>query len=240
MTLCGKIVMKKVMKMPQITVKSLKKSYVNGKVTTPVLRGLDFSIEQGEFVALVGPSGSGKTTLLYVLGGLEPYQEGSVLLFDKELNTYSNQEKAILRSKRIGFVFQFFNLIPNLTVYENILLAAILGKKKSKEDIKDILNIVGLSDVIDFYPSQLSGGMQQRVAIARCLINEPDVIFADEPTGNLDYKNGKTIMELFMTLNQVYHKTILMVTHNEDTTAYANRIIHLLDGKVVKDERKSQ
>ena len=226
--------------MAQIKVSDLKKSFLTGKVNTPVLRGLDFSIEQGEFVALVGPSGSGKTTLLYVLGGLEPYQEGSVQLFERELSTYSNQEKANLRSKRIGFVFQFFNLIPNLTVYENILLAAVLGENKSRNDILNILNIVGLSDFIDYYPSQLSGGMQQRVAIARCLINNPDIIFADEPTGNLDYKNGKTIMELFEKLNKDYQKTILMVTHNEDTTAYANRIIHLLDGKVVHDERKSQ
>ncbi|MDX9691853.1 MAG: ABC transporter ATP-binding protein [Acholeplasmataceae bacterium] len=224
--------------MKQIVVQNLMKNYMNGKISTPVLRGLDFSIEKGEFVSLVGPSGSGKTTLLYVLGGLEDYQEGSVLVFDKELKHYTNQEKATLRSKKIGFVFQFYNLIPNLSIYENILLSAVLGNQSSKDDILKILDIVGLKDYENYYPSQLSGGMQQRVAIARCLINEPDIIFADEPTGNLDYENGKKIMELFLELNQVYGKTILMVTHNEETTNYANRIIHLLDGKVIKDEKK--
>jgi len=225
--------------MTQIIVSNLEKSYTNGKVQTPVLRGLNFLIEQGEFVSLVGPSGSGKTTLLYVLGGLEPYQEGSVTVFDKELNSYNAQEKAHLRSKKIGFVFQFYNLIPNLTIYENIMLAAVLGNQSSKEDIYQILDIVGLKGFENYYPSQLSGGMQQRVAIARCLINEPDIIFADEPTGNLDYANGKLIMELFLKLNKELKKTILMVTHNEETTLYATRVIHMLDGKVVADERKA-
>lgn len=226
--------------MLQIKVTDLKKSYLNGKVQTPVLRGLNFSIDKGEFVSLVGPSGSGKTTLLYVLGGLETYQEGSVKVFDKELKDYTSQEKALLRSKKIGFVFQFYNLIPNLTVYENIMLAAVLGNQSSKEDIYKILEIVGLNGYEDYYPNQLSGGMQQRVAIARCLINEPEIIFADEPTGNLDYANGKLIMELFSKLNKDFQKTILMVTHNEETTLYATRVIHMLDGKVVADERKAQ
>lgn len=225
--------------MVHIHVSDLKKSYMNGKIQTPVLRGLSFSIEQGEFVSLVGPSGSGKTTLLYVLGGLEPYQEGSVLVFDKELSHYTSYDKAMLRSKKIGFVFQFYNLIPNLTVYENIMLAAVLGNQSTKEDIYNILDVVGLKGYEDFYPNQLSGGMQQRVAIARCLINEPDIIFADEPTGNLDYANGKLIMELFSKLNKELKKTILMVTHNEETTFYASRVIHMLDGKVVADERKA-
>ncbi len=225
--------------MVHIHVSDLKKSYLNGKVQTPVLRGLSFSIEQGEFVSLVGPSGSGKTTLLYVLGGLEPYQEGSVLVFDKELSHYTSYDKAMLRSKKIGFVFQFYNLIPNLTVYENIMLAAVLGNQSTKEDIYNILDVVGLKGYEDYYPNQLSGGMQQRVAIARCLINEPDIIFADEPTGNLDYANGKLIMELFSKLNKELKKTILMVTHNEETTFYASRVIHMLDGKVVADERKA-
>ncbi len=225
--------------MVHIHVSDLKKSYMNGKIQTPVLRGVSFSIEQGEFVSLVGPSGSGKTTLLYVLGGLEPYQEGSVLVFDKELSHYTSYDKAMLRSKKIGFVFQFYNLIPNLTVYENIMLAAVLGNQSTKEDIYNILDVVGLKGYEDYYPNQLSGGMQQRVAIARCLINEPDIIFADEPTGNLDYANGKLIMELFSKLNKELKKTILMVTHNEETTFYASRVIHMLDGKVVADERKA-
>jgi len=226
--------------MTQMVVSNLWKSYINGKVQTPVLRGLNFSIEPGEFVSLVGPSGSGKTTLLYVLGGLEPYQEGSVKIFNQELNTYTSQEKAHLRSRKIGFVFQFYNLIPNLTVYENILLSQVLGDHKDIEDIIHMLDIVGLKGYENHYPAQLSGGMQQRVAIARCLINQPEIIFADEPTGNLDYANGKIIMELFAKLNKDYKKTILMVTHNEETTLYANRVIHMLDGKVVHDERKAR
>lgn len=226
--------------MSQIKVSNLRKSYKNGKISTEVLCGLDFSIEQGEFVSLIGPSGSGKTTLLYVLGGLEPYQDGSVLFFEKELSSFSDQEKANLRSKDIGFVFQFYNLIPNLTAYENVMLASVLGSSKSKTEILDVLDLVGMRDYANFYPSQLSGGMQQRVAIARCLINDPKIIFADEPTGNLDYKNGTKIMELFKDLNIKYHKTILMVTHNEDTTQYGTRVLHMLDGKVIKDERKSK
>src|SRR5690606_23042316 len=169
--------------------------------------------------------------------GLEDYQEGTIQLFNKELKSYTTKEKAELRSKRIGFVFQFYNLIPNLTVYENILLSAVLGKNRTKEDILNILDVVGLKAYASYYPNQLSGGMQQRVAIARCLINQPEIIFADEPTGNLDYENGKKIMELFSKLNKEFGITILMVTHNEESINYATRIIHLRDGKVLKDER---
>jgi len=237
---CDTIILKRVIKMPQIKVSQLKKEYKNGKTSQEVLKEIDFEIDNGEFVSIVGPSGSGKTTLLYVLGGLEPYQGGSVLVFDKELSTYSNQEKSHLRSNDIGFVFQFYNLIPNLTVYENVLLAAVLGINKKENDIISVLDTVGMKDYKDYYPAQLSGGMQQRVAIARCLINDPKIIFADEPTGNLDYKNGVMIMELFKELNQTHKKTILMVTHNEDTTEYGTRTLHMLDGKVVRDEKQSK
>ncbi|MBU1093897.1 MAG: ABC transporter ATP-binding protein [Firmicutes bacterium] len=226
--------------MNQINVSGLKKNYQTGKVVYEVLKGIDFSVEDGEFVSICGPSGSGKTTLLYVLGGLEPYTAGSISLFGKELNTYTDAEKAKTRSQDIGFVFQFYNLIPNLTVYENILLSSVLGNNKSKDEILPVLDSVGMKDYHAYYPSQLSGGMQQRVAIARCLINDPKIIFADEPIGSLDYKNGIAIMELFKTLNQTYHKTILMVTHNEDTTVYGTRTLHMLDGKVMKDEKNNQ
>lgn len=225
--------------MNQIKVTDLKKNYINGKITHEVLKGIDFSVDEGEFVSICGPSGSGKTTLLYVLSGLEHYTSGSVVLFDQELSTYTDQNKAKLRSEDIGFVFQFYNLIPNLTVYENILLSSVLGKSKSKAEILEVLDAVGMKDFHAYYPSELSGGMQQRVAIARCLINDPKMIFADEPIGNLDYKNGIQIMELFKKLNVTYHKTILMVTHNEDTTHYGTRTLHMLDGKVIKDEKNN-
>jgi len=226
--------------MNQINVSHLKKNYQTGKVVYEVLKGIDFSIDDGEFVSICGPSGSGKTTLLYVLGGLEPYTAGSISVFGKELNTMTDTEKAKMRSCDIGFVFQFYNLIPNLTVYENILLSSVLGSSKSKDEILSVLESVGMKEYHAYYPSQLSGGMQQRVAIARCLINDPKIIFADEPVGSLDYKNGLAIMELFKTLNQEYHKTILMVTHNEDTTFYGTRTLHMLDGKVIKDEKSNQ
>lgn len=226
--------------MNQIKVSGLTKNYQTGKVVYEVLKGIDFSVDDGDFVSICGPSGSGKTTLLYVLGGLEPYTSGSISLFGKELNTYTDAEKAKTRSQDIGFVFQFYNLIPNLTVYENILLSSVLGHNKSKDEILSVLDSVGMKEYHAYYPSQLSGGMQQRVAIARCLINDPKIIFADEPIGSLDYKNGLSIMELFKTLNQEYHKTILMVTHNEDTTVYGTRTLHMLDGKVIKDEKSNQ
>lgn len=226
--------------MNQIKVSGLTKNYQTGKVVYEVLKGIDFSVDDGEFVSICGPSGSGKTTLLYVLGGLEPYTSGSISLFGKELNTYTDTEKAETRSQDIGFVFQFYNLIPNLTVYENILLSSVLGNNKTKEEILGVLDAVGMKDYHAYYPSQLSGGMQQRVAIARCLINDPKIIFADEPIGSLDYKNGLAIMELFKKLNTDFHKTILMVTHNEDTTIYGTRTLHMLDGKVIKDEKSNQ
>lgn len=222
--------------MIQLKVKDLKKDYQNGKLLSKVLKGITFSISDGEFISICGPSGSGKTTLLYVLSGLEPYTSGAVSMFNKELSTYADKEKARLRSQDIGFVFQFYNLIPNLTVYENILLAAVLGKQASKKEIFKILDIVRMKEFARFYPSQLSGGMQQRIAIARCLINDPKIIFADEPIGNLDYKSGLEIMALFKRLNTEQNKTILMVTHNEDTTSYGTRTLRMLDGKVISDE----
>jgi putative ABC transport system ATP-binding protein len=225
--------------MKQIEVRGLTKSYINGSVTYDILRGIDFDVESGEFISICGPSGSGKTTLLYTLSGLESYQGGSVLWLGQELSRMKDIDKANMRAHEMGFVFQFYNLIPNLTVYENVMLASVIGKQKTKQEIMDVLALVGLSDQHHFYPAQLSGGMQQRVSIARALINEPKVLFADEPIGNLDHTNGILIMELFKQLNQTLHTTILMVTHNEDVTRYGTRVIHIEDGKVVKDERNS-
>lgn len=230
------MIVRKVIVMELLVANNLKKSYKMGNKSEIIIKGITLSISKGEFISIVGPSGSGKTTLLYVLSGLESYQEGSVLLFGKELSTYADEDKALLRTKRIGFVFQFYNLLPNLTVFENIMLAAVLGKQYNHDHIISILDQVGMKEFATYYPSQLSGGMQQRVAIARCLVNDPDIIFADEPIGNLDFNNGKQIMELFETLNKVHNKTILMVTHNEDATKYGTRTIHMLDGMILKDE----
>ncbi len=226
--------------MIQIKVSGLKKVYQHQDIKTEALRGLALEIHHQEFISIVGPSGSGKTTLLYVLSGLESFDEGDVSIFNKPLKSYTEKEKASLRSNDIGFVFQFYNLIPNLTVFENVMLAAVIGKQKTKDEVLDLLDLVGMKKYESYYPKQLSGGMQQRVAIARCLVNDPKIIFADEPTGNLDYENGMKIIELFRKLNQDYHKTILMVTHNLDTTVYSTRILHMLDGKVIHDEKKSK
>ncbi|MGE4320544.1 MAG: ABC transporter ATP-binding protein [Acholeplasmataceae bacterium] len=223
--------------MNQIHAKGLFKTYHKSKFDVEVLKNINLDVEDGEFVSIVGPSGSGKTTLLYTLSGLETYDLGTLLLFDKDMKTYKEKDKAELRSHDIGFVFQFFHLIPNLTVYENVKLASVIGKQISKEQIINVLKMVEMDQEKDSYPSELSGGQQQRVAIARALINEPKLIFADEPIGNLDYQTGLKIMELFKTLNQTYKKTILMVTHNIDTTSYGTRTLHMKSGEIIKDEK---
>ncbi len=225
--------------MSHIEVSHVFKTYHKKNLDVDVLNDVCLSVDEGEFVSIVGPSGSGKTTLLYVMSGLEDYDQGSVTLFDHELSTYNQKDKAEIRAHEIGFVFQFYHLIPNLTVYENIELASVLGKDKSRTEMIDILRMVGMEKEINSYPSELSGGQQQRVAIARALVNDPKIIFADEPIGNLDYKTGLKIMEVFKELNQKHHKTIFMVTHNIDTTSYGTRTLHMLSGKVIKDEKVS-
>jgi putative ABC transport system ATP-binding protein len=194
---------------------------------------MSIQITQGEFVSIMGPSGSGKSTLLYILGGLDNPTEGSVLLGDKDISKYNDEKKSIMRRRDIGFIFQFYNLIPNLNVEENILLPILLDGKSEKDyrkKLNDILEIVGLSDRRKHTPRELSGGQQQRVAIARALINSPEIIFADEPTGNLDSKTGIEIMELLKEINCENNKTIVMVTHSAEAAAYSNRIINVRDG----------
>ncbi len=219
-----------------IETRDLFKHYYDNEITTEVLRGINLCIETGEFVSIVGPSGSGKTTLLYVLSGLEAKTKGSIKLFGKEIEEYSDKELSNLKQNKIGFIFQFYNLLPNLTVYDNILLAQVLANNQNNERIEELLHYVGLANYRDYYPNQLSGGMQQRVAIARALVNDPMVIFADEPTGNLDIKNSLAIMELFQKLNQELHKTIVLVTHNEDLIKYGTRYLRLVDGVIINDE----
>ncbi len=223
--------------MERIACVGLIKDYGNAKVTINVLKNIDLSIDSNDFVGITGASGSGKTTLLYVLSGLEKPTAGTVSLFGKTTTQYSDRELAEFRRNRIGFVFQFYNLIPNLTVHENVLLAAIIAGNKDGERIDKVLDMVGMLDRQSAFPNELSGGMQQRVAIARALVNDPDIIFADEPTGNLDSENAGEIMKILHSLNADHNKTVVLVTHSEDFLKYCNRNVKLSDGRVVKDVR---
>ncbi|NLW59909.1 MAG: ABC transporter ATP-binding protein [Firmicutes bacterium] len=213
----------------------LYKTYKLGTVDVEVLKGIDLTIQEGEFVSIMGPSGSGKSTLLYLLGGLDKPTTGQVKVKGKELSHMNDKEESILRRRTIGFVFQFYNLIPNLNVEENIMLPVLLDGKRPRayrHRLEEILATVGLADRRRHTPRELSGGQQQRVAIARALINEPDIILADEPIGNLDTKTGMGIMELLRRINQEQGKTIVQVTHSHEAAAYSQRIINLRDGKV--------
>lgn len=219
-----------------VEVKEVCKNFALGKEEVKVLKDISFTIEKGEFVSLMGPSGSGKSTLLYLIGGLDDPTTGQVLINKKELKTMKDKEESIMRRRDIGFVFQFYNLIPNLNVEENILLPILLdGKnpKKYKEPLDEILKLVGLEDRRKHTPRELSGGQQQRVAIARALINDPEIILADEPIGNLDSVTGTEIMELFKKINLEKKKTIIQVTHSANSAKYGNRVINLKDGRVV-------
>ncbi len=218
--------------MDVIKTSGLIKEFNMGPITQQVLKGIDLTVEAGDFAGIVGPSGSGKTTLLYCLSSLEPLTSGSVFFNGQDIAGFKSADISLLRKKDLGFIFQFYNLIPNLTVYENVLLARIIADK-DHQDIDDMLKRVGMLAFKDHYPNQISGGMQQRVAIARALINNPSVVFADEPTGNLDQKSGKDIMDLLQKLNKEDKVTIVLVTHNEDYLHYCNKVFRLLDGKLL-------
>ncbi len=211
----------------------LEMSFINGTIKTDVLKGINININKGDFAGIVGPSGSGKTTLLYCLSSLEKITSGSVLFMGKDITKYSSKELSELRKHDLGFVFQFYNLIPNLTVYENILLPQVIAGEDGSY-IDEILEMVGMKEYKTYYPNQLSGGMQQRVAIARALVNKPKIIFADEPTGNLDQKKGLEIMKILKRLNAENEITIVLVTHNEDYLDFCNKKIRLVDGHIVK------
>lgn len=214
---------------------NLYKSFKMGDLDIEVLKNINLTINKGEFVSIMGPSGSGKSTLLYLIGGLDSPTKGSIKIKDRELSVMKDREHSILRRRNLGFVFQFYNLIPNLNVEENILLPVLLdGKniKDYKDKLNEILDIVGLADRRKHTPRELSGGQQQRVAIARALINDPDIILADEPIGNLDSKTGMEIMALFKKINQEKDKTILQVTHSIKAAKYGTRIINVLDGSI--------
>ncbi|MEN2773846.1 ABC transporter ATP-binding protein [Acetivibrio clariflavus] len=218
-----------------VEITNLYKTYKLGTVDVEVLKGINLSIQSGEFVSIMGPSGSGKSTLLYLIGGLDKPTSGSIKIKGKELAVMKDKEESIMRRREIGFVFQFYNLVPNLNVEENVMLPILLDGKRIKDYRKrldGLLEIVGLSDRRHHTPRELSGGQQQRVAIARALINEPDVILADEPIGNLDSKSGTEIMLLLKRINEEKGKTIIQVTHSKEAAEYGNRIIHVRDGRV--------
>lgn len=225
------------MEASQVVVKTnqLYKTYHMGNVAVEVLKDINIEIRRGEFVSIMGPSGSGKSTLLYLLGGLDHPTSGNILIEGTELASMQDKEQSLMRRRQVGFVFQFYNLIPNLTVEENILLPVLLDGHKIKayeQKLSEILSIVGLGERRKHTPRELSGGQQQRVAIARALINEPDIILADEPIGNLDSKTGTEIMELLERINKEQQKTIVQVTHSNEAAAYGHRIIQVRDGSV--------
>lgn len=204
--------------------------------TVEVLKNVDLDIVKGEFISIMGPSGSGKSTLLYLIGGLDRVSEGSICINGVQMNKLSDDDESSMRRNDIGFVFQSYNLIENLTLQENILLPALLEGKKRKDVIKkaeELMNIVGILDRRHHTPKELSGGEQQRTAIARALINEPQILFADEPIGNLDSRTGTEILKLLQRINKEKGLTILMVTHSEESTRYGGRIIRLKDGQII-------
>ncbi|MFA5841573.1 MAG: ABC transporter ATP-binding protein [Candidatus Paceibacterota bacterium] len=224
--------------MSLIDVKNLEKTYHDEGVATSVLKGVSFNITEGEFVAIMGPSGSGKSTLLHILGFLDKPTGGSYNFNDKSVVDFMEEEVALVRNKKFGFIFQSFNLLPRTTVLENVKLPLAYSGVKEEywEDMaRKAVDSVGLTHRLDFEPSQLSGGEKQRVAIARALVNNPQVIFADEPTGNLDSKSGELVMEIIQKLNADKGHTIILITHETYTAEYAERIIRLHDGMMESD-----
>lgn len=201
-----------------------------------VLKGVDIDIRKGEIASIVGPSGSGKSTLLHILGTLDKGDSGTVSMNNTLINSLSGKKLAAFRNKHIGFVFQFHHLLPEFTAVENVCIPGWLaGRKKTevKEEAERLLNMLGLSQRIENKPNQLSGGEQQRVAVARALINKPDIVMADEPTGNLDSVNAKELHQLFFDLRKQFNQTFLIVTHNEELAQLSDRVLHMKDGKIV-------
>lgn len=216
--------------------KNLKKYYGKGESLVKAIDDTNISIIEGEFVAIVGKSGSGKSTLLHMIGGLDRPTEGKVFIDKKDIFTLKDEQLAIFRRRKIGFIFQYYNLIPSLNVWENIVLPIGLDNKEvDKNFINDIINALGLENKKESLPNTLSGGQQQRVAIARALASRPSIILADEPTGNLDSKASDEVMSLLKTMIKKYNQTLVMITHDETIAQMADRVIYIEDGKVVKD-----
>ena len=223
--------------MPLIHVKNLKKDYFNDGIATPVLHGVNFDMEQGEFVAIMGPSGSGKSTLMHILSFLDRPTSGTYEFEGQDTRDFSKDYLAKLRNEKIGFVFQSFNLLARTTLLDNVKLPLVYSEKKNHDDLaKKALLDVGLSHRLNYFTNQISGGEKQRVAIARALVCNPAVIFADEPTGNLDSKSGNSVLYILQELNNKGH-TIILVTHEMDTANHAKRIIRIRDGNIIGDEK---
>ncbi len=222
--------------MPILSVQSVRKQYKLGQVTVDALDGVDFVVEKGEFVAIMGPSGSGKSTLLHLLGGLDQPTDGEVTLADKRLSVLNDNQITLVRRRHVGFIFQFYNLVPTLTAEENIALPLLIdGKRVSdyRARIEELMTLVGITDRRRHKPDEMSGGQQQRVAIARAFVTQPSIVLADEPTGNLDSKSGEEVLKLLRRSCDDLGQTIIMVTHDARAASFADRVVFLKDGQVV-------
>jgi putative ABC transport system ATP-binding protein len=218
-----------------IEARGLRKIYRVGSVDVAALRGVDLEVQAGEFLSIVGPSGSGKSTLFHIIGGLTPPTSGSIRVGGEDLAAMSDAGRTRLRQRTVGFVFQKFNLLPNLTARDNIAMARFLAGNDSKPEPKfeEALQMLGIAGRLDHKPSALSGGEQQRIAIARAIVNHPAILLADEPTGNLDTENSNVVLKLLRDLNQQIGQTILMITHNPEAAAYGHHIVHMRDGHII-------
>jgi putative ABC transport system ATP-binding protein len=216
---------------------NLTKTYGMGDTKVTALNNLNLKINKGEFVSIIGASGSGKSTLLHMLGGVDQPTKGKIYIDDTDISSMDETKLALFRRRKVGLIYQFFNLIPTLTVEKNILLPMLLdGRKPKREEFDKIVKMLGLNERLNHLPNQLSGGQQQRVAIARSLIYRPSIVLADEPTGNLDRKNSESILEMLKISNKEYNQTILIITHDEKIALSADRMIRIDDGKIVSDE----
>lgn len=220
-----------------LRVENLTKVYGKGENEVRALDGVSFSVEKGEFVAVIGPSGSGKSTLLHILGGVDRPTGGKVFMDGKDVYAQNEEQLAIFRRRQVGLIYQFYNLIPVLTVEENMTLPVLMdGRSVNQKRVEELLDILKLKDRRGYLPGQLSGGQQQRVSIGRALMNAPAVVLADEPTGNLDSGNSREIVELLKYSNRIYDQTMIMITHDEDIALQADRLIELADGRIIRDE----
>jgi putative ABC transport system ATP-binding protein len=231
--------------MTVLEAKEISKQYQMGEVTVNALDDVQFGVQKGEFVAVMGPSGSGKSTLLHLLGGLDEPTDGQITLAGQPITRLSDDEVTLVRRRKVGFIFQFYNLIPTLTAAENVALPLLIDGAKARDyeqKVTDLLDLVGLADRREHKPDQMSGGQQQRVAIARAFANDPEIVLADEPTGNLDSKSGTAILELLRRSCDELDQTIVMVTHDARAASFADRVVFLKDGRIVRQlnvEKKS-
>ena len=220
-----------------LKIENLSKVYGKGETAVKALDDVSFSVKKGEFVAIIGPSGSGKSTLLHLLGGVDRPTSGRVLVDNRDIYQLNETQLAIFRRRQIGLIYQFYNLIPILTVEENITLPVLLDEHKvDQKQFNDVVSILGLNNRLSHLPNQLSGGQQQRVSIGRALISNPAIMLADEPTGNLDSKNSEEIMGLLKMFNKTFNQTLIVITHDERIALQANRVISIEDGRIAKDE----